>query len=170
MASTSFTWKILGFDKIKKMGDALRNDATQIVHDALQAGAYVGKGAMQRNAPRLQYDDPRIPVGFLERHFDVRVRTFGNGRTGSAWAGPQGKIDYPLRVAGRQFIYKLGRKGKQSGRIPVIAVARFLEFGTRHAAAHPWLTRSIESVRTEIIDAMLKRVQDGLERLKQYAR
>ena len=158
-----FTWKITGLDKAQRLlREAPKREAKQTISDALQAGAHLGKGAMQRNAPK--------DTGFLEKHFDIKIRMFREGGAGVAFVGPQGKIDCPERAGGwRDRLTKKGKK-RLAGRIPVLAVARFLEFGTSKMAARPWLTRSIEAVKRDIVDAMARRIIDGIERMKGYAR
>ncbi len=145
------TVKIAGLSDIQKQLEVIpKRDAAKALRAALKAGAEPIKQAMVREAPKAS--------GFLSEHFNVKVRVRGANIEGSASIGPQGKVDYP-RAGGKGARALLGG----AGRISVLSVARFLEFGTRHMAANPFMTRAFASAKSEalakIIDSLRAYVQ-----------
>lgn len=123
------TVKISGLEQIQAaLQTAQPKKARAAMRGALKEGAAPIRDAMATEAPRAS--------GFLAQHFNVKVSTRQGGTAGTAYVGPQGKINYPARG--------LNGKGRT---ISVESVARFLEFGTRKMAANPFITRAFEGAR-----------------------
>lgn len=127
------TINIAGLDKIQHELEVVpRRDANKILRTALKDGAGEILQGMHREAPK--------DSGFLDEHFGSRISLKGGGLVaGTAFIGPQGKINYPKRGTG-------GRGGRMRT-IAVASVARFLEFGTSKMPANPFMTRAFESTK-----------------------
>ena len=107
-------------------------------------------------------------TGFLASHFDSRVRIKSDAVAGSAFIGPEGKMYYP-----HAGVSKEGRRGPEEewrrvatgkfavkgGLVPVVSVARFLEFGTSRMPAHPFMTQAFENSK----DAILVKIIEGIK-------
>lgn len=150
------TTEVKGLDEIQKSFEAL-NDKLQKrgIRNALRAGATVFKNLMYNNAPKL--------TGFLREHFSIKFKMVKELFAGTAYIGPQGKIDYPAFASGA---YKIKRKksGKayKVGRIAVASVARYLEFGTGKMGKKPFMTQAYEQGKQEALDAVQRSLKDDL--------
>lgn len=152
MPDKIITFKISGLDKIQqRLEEQPKKDANKILRVTLNAGADIVLAAMRTEAPR--------DSGFLEEHFDKKV-SIKKDIAGAAFVGPQGKMDYPFTTGhkGGRYTQKTNRRGKQylSGRIPVVTVARFHEFGTRHEAANPFMSRSFDASKGTALDKIIE--------------
>jgi HK97 gp10 family phage protein len=124
--------------------------AKKDLRSALRAGATLIKKAMIALAPR--------DTGFLSQHFSIKTKIkTGEEIAGSAFIGPQGKINYPKTSEGKKGI---GR------RIAVATVARFLEFGTIKMSKKPFMTQAIDSNKSDAIDAIAKRLSEVMKDVK----
>lgn len=142
------TVKIAGLDQIQHVLEVIpRRDAAKALRSALKAGADPIKQAMVREAPK--------DSGFLSSHFNVKVRVRGANIAGFANIGPEGKVDYPFGAAHKGARLMSG----STGRVSVLAVARWLEFGTRKMAANPFLSRAFQGARAEA----LSRITESLK-------
>jgi HK97 gp10 family phage protein len=134
----------------------VKADAKAAVKSALLAGGTIFKDAVVANAPK--------DTGFLEEHFDLKLSFRGSdGTSGTAYVGPQGKVDYPDKDGGWRT--KLNRRGKKYkvGRIPVATVARFLELGTSKMRARPFMSQAFESVKSSVMDAVIAKLREVLK-------
>jgi HK97 gp10 family phage protein len=131
--------------------------ANKGVRDALKAGAAPIQRGMVQQAPKLS--------GFLAQHFNVKFKRLRGGIGGSAFIGPQGKIDYPAFASGAYRIIR-NAKGKISkvGKIAVATVARFLEFGTSKMPKNPFMTRAWEANKYTALDNMTESLRDTVEK------
>lgn len=148
--------RIDGLDELQhKLEEMPEKVAKKGLRDALKAGGAIMVSALVAFAPRL--------TGFLAEHFDMRLSIRGDDIAGSAYVGPQGKMDYPDADGG--YRQKENRRGKKYnvGRIAVASVARFLEFGTRKMAARPFMTPAWESHKEIVRDAIVDKLRDAVE-------
>lgn len=126
--------------------------ARKTLREALEVGGNVFKAAVWREAPKL--------TGFLAEHFNIKFSFRGSTATdphATAFIGPDGKMDYPLRGGG----YKR-RGNRKIGRIKVISVARFDEFGTSKQRANPFMTRAFETAKAEALSRVIAAIKMGL--------
>jgi len=125
---------------------------------ALVRGGTIFRVLMYQLAPK--------DTGFLAEHFGIRVRLRGGSLAGTAYIGPQGKIDYPDAGGGyREKISKKSGKKFSVGRIAVATVARFLEFGTSKMAKKPFMTQAFESGKTAALANVEESLRETLETL-----
>jgi HK97 gp10 family phage protein len=150
------TTEIKGLDELQRKLEAMPEKvAKKGLRDALKAGGRILVSALMAFAPRQ--------TGFLSEHFDMRLSIRGEDIAGSAYVGPEGKMDYP--DAGGGYREKENRKGKKYrvGRIAVASVARFLEFGTSRMAARPFMTPAWEAHKEIVRDAIIDKLKDAVE-------
>lgn len=152
------TTKFTGWDELQKRLEALPDDlAKKGMRSALIAGANVMRDGMVETAPE--------DTGFLAEHFNIKTSVKNAGKSGSAFIGPAGKIDYPDKDGG--YRDKVNRKGKtfHIGRISVASVARFLEFGTSRMGKKPFMTQAFETKKSSALDAMIDRLRAWLDKV-----
>jgi HK97 gp10 family phage protein len=142
-----FTTEIKGLDELQHALEELpRKVAQRGLRKALKSGAGPVQEGMVNLAPKYAGNDTRWPIGFLAEHFGVKVKIGRDELSGSAFIGPQGKIDYPMFASGA---YKIVRNAKNKaikvGRIAVTTVARFLEFGTSKMPKQPFMTQAFDT-------------------------
>ena len=133
-----FTAEVQGLDQLQANMESLPyRIAKKGLRNALATGGQVIKYAMHSLAPKRS--------GFLAEHFGVRISAKQDLLAGTAWIGPQGKMDYPDKGGG--YREKTNKKGKirKVGRIAVASVARFLEFGTSKMQKKPFMTQAFDS-------------------------
>lgn len=100
----------------------------------------------------------------MAQHFGTRVSIKrGDELAGSAFIGPQGKIDYPKYQSGSYNIHRRAGRMIKAGRIAVATVARFLEFGTHKMGKKPFMTQAFESHKQEALEAMTDELRDAVE-------
>lgn len=149
------TVEIKGLEELQKALEELpRKVATKGMRAALKDGAEPIREAMVANAPKH--------TGFLSEHFGTKISIRRDELAGSAFIGPQGKVDYPLDENGTYRIVKdeSGKIIAKVGKKAVATVARFLEFGTSKMAAHPFMTISFESMKSVALDRIIARLRD----------
>lgn len=148
--------KIEGLDELQRKLEQLPDKvAKKSLRSALTAGARIILSAFVAFAPRA--------TGFLAAHFDLHLSIRGSDLAGSAYVGPQGKMDYPNASGGyKERVNSAGRKSKL-GRIAVASVARFLEFGTSKFGAKPFMTPAWESHKEVARDAIISNLAEGIE-------
>lgn len=126
-------------------------DAKRIVRDGLELGSLAFKQAIMQEAPKR--------TGFMASHFNVKFSFRGStdGTSGAAFVGPDGRMDYPNRSGGYR------KKGSRKvGRIPVISVVRFIEFGTSKMSANAFFTRAFESAKETALYRVIAAIKQGL--------
>lgn len=150
------TIKIQGLDELqKKLEELPRDVAKRGIRASLREGAKRIAEAMAAHAPR--------DTGFLALHFGIRTKMFRNDLAGSAFIGPEGHIDYPEHGGYRTKENDRGKK-YQVGRIAVVRVARFLEFGTTKTAKQPFMTQAFEDQKESALAAIVGKLRDFLEK------
>ena len=156
MSNDWFEFEIKGLDQLQEKLEKLpENLARKGLRDSVKAGAQEIKDEMVALAPR--------DTGFLAEHFGVRTNVRIDDLAASAYVGPDGKMDYPDEGGG--YRQKKDRKGKlrNVGRIAVVSVARFLEFGTHKMAARPFMTPAFENKKAGALDAIIEKLKSALE-------
>jgi len=135
------------------------------VRDALKAGSAPIQTGMYTNAPRYAGGRDYPPVGWLASHFSTKIHISHDLVKGSAFIGPQGKIDYPMYASGAFKIVR-NAKGKifKIGRIAVATVARFLEFGTKKMSKKPFMTQSFEANKTAALERIIESLSETVKR------
>ena len=133
------------------------NVARKIVRNALKVGGQYILDIIVTGAPRH--------TGFLSSHFNVKVKMMRGELAGTAYVGPQGKVDY--EVTGKGYRIKTDKKGNRRyvGRVSIVTVARLLETGTSKMPANPFMTRGAEQARPGAIDIVIQWIKDGLAEL-----
>ncbi len=150
MADEDISVEIKGLSDLQLALEELpKKIADKGLRKSLKAGGAPIKNGMVSLAPK--------ETGFLSEHFGVRVKISRDGVSGSAFIGPQGKIDYPAFASGAyRLLRKAGGKLAKRGKIAVASVARFLEFGTSKMAKKPFMTQAFESHQSDALDAIVK--------------
>ena len=139
--------KISGLDQLQK---ALQQEqpkkAKSILRSALTAAGKIVRDAMVRNAPK--------DSGLLSENIGVKTSVRGNEISGAAFIGPRGRAFYPAREK------SLGKKGRS--RMPVVTIARFLEFGTSEMTARPFMTQSFEQEKSHALEKIIAIIREKL--------
>ncbi len=127
-----------------------KEDAKRIVRDALELGGLEFQKAIVQEAPKRS--------GFMASHFNIKFSFRGSdGTSGAAFIGPNGRIDYPRAGGGYR------KKGSRKvGRIPVISVVRYIEYGTSKMSANPFFTRAFEVAKTSALARVIVAIKQGL--------
>lgn len=149
------TVEIKGLKELQVKLEALQhNVAKKGVRQALKVGGTVIKNAMQGQAPDR--------TGFLQQNINTRISMRRDDLAGSVFIGPS-KALYPKHVTERVLRETLGlsRKAQKAflkdkqGRISVVSVARFLEFGTTKMSKHPFIVSAFKSASSRALDAII---------------
>lgn len=145
---------IKGLDQLLATLEILpRKVADKDVSVALRAGGKVVQNAFAASAPE--------DTGFLAEHFNVKVKLRREELGGSAYVGPDARADYPERDGGYR-LKVLKNKLRKVGRISVLSVCRFLEFGTSKMGKKPFMTQAFEGSKDGALDAMTTSLQVGI--------
>jgi HK97 gp10 family phage protein len=155
--SDDVTVKITGLAELQEALEQLPEKvARKGVRSSLQAGAAPVLSGMVQEAPKR--------TGFLSEHFDAKISLTHDALAGTAYVGPEGKMDYPEYLSGAyRVVRKANGKIKKIGRIAVAAVARYSEFGTVKMEMNPFMTRAWEQNKEAALDALIKNLKDTLE-------
>jgi HK97 gp10 family phage protein len=156
MANEWVQFKVIGLDELQRKMEALPEKvARRGLRKALLVGGEVFKYAMHTGAPK--------DTGFLAEHFGVKVKIDHDQLSGTAYVGPQGKIDYPRFASGAYAIKRISGKVKKVGRIAVVTVARFLEFGTHKMAKKPFMTQAFETQKENALKVVANALGEVIE-------
>lgn len=156
------TWKVSGLDELQKSLEQLsKNIGKNGVRKALNAGGEVIRDAIVELAPE--------DTGFMKEHFDKRVSMRNDALAGSVFIGPAGKIDYPKGIVAKAEFYalllgkKLSKKALNAiGRVSVMSVVRFFEFGTVKMTAKPFMTQGFEGSQHKAVDAVADSLRETI--------
>ena len=153
----SIKFQMVGLKELQaKLKDLAPRLTKRVVRAALDSGSEVMLVAMKGAVPR--------DTGFLEQHLNKRIRVFSREDAGAAWVGPEGRMDYPKQGT---YIERLIRgQLRKTGRVAVATVARFPEFGTSKMPARPFMVRSFPSVRERVLESVVAKIKEMLEKLK----
>jgi HK97 gp10 family phage protein len=156
--SDAVTWKINGLSQLQKqLEEAQPKIARKVLRDGLDAGAEIMLNAVVEHAPE--------DTGFLKKHFNKKGRVKRRGISGSVLIGPDGKIDYPTASGIMRFMVRHG-KPFLGGRISVLSVVRFLQFGTSRMSPKPFLTQAFDSKVHAATDAIVEKIEEGIQEVK----
>jgi HK97 gp10 family phage protein len=155
MSDEWVTVEVKGLSELQaKLEELPKKVADKGLRKALKAGGNVIRNAMVMLAPK--------DTGFLAEHFGTKIRILHTYLGGSAFIGPQGKVDYPAYASGAYNIKRKGGKIRKVGRVAVATVARFFEFGTSKMGKKPFMTQAFESHKQEALDAIAEELRDAL--------
>jgi HK97 gp10 family phage protein len=159
-------FKMSGLDEIQKALEQKGKEARLAVRIALSAGAGDIKKAMAEDAP---VEAEGENSGFLAKHINVKTTVKSNNIEGRAFVGPSTAV-YPGRSGKRGRVTFKTATGRvisflsdHAGQVTAARVARFLEFGTRHASAHPWMTKAWMRSRDAALQHMIKKFRETLK-------
>jgi HK97 gp10 family phage protein len=151
-----FTCEVKGLSELQEALEELpKKIADKGLRSSLKLGAAPVKQGMVSLAPK--------DTGFLSENFGVRVKISRDGVSGSAFIGPQGKVDYPAFLSGAyRIVRNAAGKAKKRGKIAVATIARFLEFGTSKRSKHPFMTQAFESNKDEALQGIVAGLTDAV--------
>lgn len=140
--------KIIGLGDLERVLDSElpQKLSTKIMRGGLQKAGEIVRLAMVGLAPR--------DTGFLSEHFDVKTRIASKEVQGSAFIGPQGKMDYPKSGGYKERKNAKGKVIQRIGRIAVTSVARFFEFGTSKMPATGFMTKAFEQSKDQALEVL----------------
>lgn len=143
--SDDFTVEIKGLSDLQlALEDLPVKVAKHGLRSALKSGAAPIKEAMVTGAPH--------DTGFMSEHFDVKLKINRDELAGSAFIGPQGKIDYPAYTSGAYKIIRSATgRAKKVGAIAVATIVRFFEFGTSKMSKKPFMTQAFEGHKDQAL-------------------
>lgn len=148
--------KITGMDELqKKLEELPKKIGDNIFRRALKSAAKIVINAMVALAPK--------DTGFLSEHFGTRTRIQRQNIAGSIFIGPEGKIDYPDTDGG--YRVKINAKGntRKVGRVSVVSVARFLEYGTVKEKKVPFMSQAFEATKEQALNQIIDAIKDALK-------
>ncbi len=154
--SDDFTSDVKGLVELQTALEQLSEKTGKTgIRKALQAGAAPVHQGMVTGAPKKTH--------FLADHFNVKVKLERGELAGTAYIGPQGKMDYPEYMSGAYKIVRVGKnKIKRVGRIAVASVCRFLEFGTSKMKKKPFMVQALMLNGTQATDAIAESLGDTI--------
>lgn len=120
-----------------KLTKGLQNRAMRI---AMNKGASVVKASVVSGAP--------VRYGYLKRSIRIRVRQYRNRAVWAAVVGP--KSDFRIVRRGRKSNRK--RRGRKESPHKPALYAHFLERGSKHAAAHPFLMPALNATAARYLE------------------
>ena len=152
--------EITGFEAVQKKLEKAGAQAgyMALARKGADEGGEIMLRALQDNVP---YD-----THWLQKHLDKKVKVRGLNVTASV--GPMANLDYPFRAGLVHFKTKFlkgGTKARLVGRIAVLTVARYLEFGTSKMPAIGWMSKTFDSIKEQVVTRVTATIQEGLEKL-----
>lgn len=161
------TVNIKGLDELQAKLEALdTNVAKKGLRTALKDGGKVIQKQIELRSPDR--------TGFLRKHFNTKISMRGHeDLAGAAYVGPD-KAVYPKDLGERELTETLHMPKKDQkrilkehkGRISVISVCRFLEFGTTKMPKKPFITAAFKSVGQNAIDAVIKAIKEAIDEVR----
>ncbi len=156
--------EIKGLDELQSALEEMPHKVAQRgIKKALRAGAEPIYQRTVASAPRYIGGSDYPPIGWLAEHFGTKIK-LGDELSGSAFIGPQGKIDYPMYASGAFKIVR-NAKGKaiKVGRVAVATVARFFEFGTAKMSKKPFMTIAFETEKNNAVEAIATSLDETIQ-------
>src|SRR5208337_3107742 len=142
---------------LAELQQALEQMADKVAKKGIRAALKSGAQPIQNGMVTLAPHD----TGFLAEHFNTKIRIGRDELSGSAFIGPQGKVDYPEFLSGAYRIVRNAKgKARKVGRIAVATVARFLEFGTAKMAKKAFMTAAFEVGKNEALALITNSLSD----------
>lgn len=166
MSDDYVTFEVKGLAELQEKLEALPEKLARTgIKKALKAGANPIREAMVATAP-VNVGDIRFPPRYLADHLGTKIKMSREGLAGTAFIGPNAKAEYPLYQSGAfKIIRKANGKIKKVGRIAVMTVARWLEFGTKKMGKRPFMTQAFESNKFQALEAITETLSDAVEKL-----
>jgi HK97 gp10 family phage protein len=155
--SDTVTCKITGLDELQKQLEAIPRDvAAKLLRKDLREAAEIGRAEMSLLAPK--------DSGLLSEHFNIKTKVLRQDIAAIAYIGPDATIDYPLPdgTFKRLILNRAGKVKRAIGRISVVTVCRFLEFGTSKMAKRPFMTQAFESTKQKMLDKIIAGIRESL--------
>lgn len=151
-----FTMEIKGLDELQKTLEELPlKVAKRGLRKALQNGGAQIQAGMVTLAPK--------DTGFMAEHFGVKIKIDRDQISGSAFIGPQGKVDYPAYASGAYNIVRNAKGAvKKVGKIAVATIVRFFEFGTSKMSKKPFMTQAAEGGRQTALDEIIAALAEAV--------
>lgn len=151
------TCEIKGLDQLQAQLEELPDKiARRGVRQSLKDGADILRSEMMAIVDKRTH--------FLEEHIGTKIKLTRGARAGTAYIGPQGKVDYPESLSGAyRIVRKANGKAKKVGRIAVATVARYLEFGTSKMSKKPFMTPAFDAKVTAIVEAITNGLKKAVE-------
>lgn len=132
--------------------------AHKIIRRSLvQAGKLVQQ-AMIDFAPRAS--------GWLKDRINMKVKLKKNNQEGKAYIGPAGRQYYPVSRGSLAIGVSTGKRAKSGGAVPVVSVARFLEFGTSKMAARPFMRPSFAASVQKALGLITESIRSAIAELR----
>lgn len=148
------TFTVTGLQELqRKLEELPRDVARRVLREPMTNAANLVKEAMVNLAPK--------DSGFLAEHFNAKFRIKRGELAGTAFIGPAGHVYYPGRGS-KERGTSTGKNPKRGGLVPVVSIARFLEFGTSKMAAKPFMRPAFESTKGAAIDVITQGVREAL--------
>ncbi len=129
-------------DALSQAGPKL---AKQALRKALVAGAEQFESAAKKNAPVLARATARRQPGELRDAIDMNVKLSGTQESGVARVGI--------------------RRGKEKGSDSPAVWGSFVEFGSIHGAAQPFMRPAFEQAKTRAQEVFTDEIKKGVETL-----
>lgn len=151
-----FSFEVKGLDELQTTMEALPfKVAKKGLRAALKDGGSRFMDAMVSGAPKA--------TGFLAEHFGIKFKMSRDLLSGTAYIGPQGKVEYPAFMSGAYNVIRR-KSGKivKVGRVAVATVARFLEFGTSKMGKQPFMTQAFETQKQGALEAVTETLRDAV--------
>jgi|SRR5208282_753899 len=151
------TVEIKGLSELQSALESLpQKVAKHGLRAALKSGAAPIESAMVSEAPH--------DTGFMSEHFGTKLKINRDEIAGSAFIGPQGKVDYPSFASGAYKIIRSATgKARRVGKIAVATIVRFLEFGTAKMSKKPFMTRAFEGHKDEALANITEALANAVE-------
>lgn len=148
------TITIRGLDELQKTLEELPADVSKkVMREPLTAAAAEMREAMFAMAPK--------DTGFMAEHFNAKFRISGKNTEGHAFIGPAGRVYYPNRGS-KEAGTATGRRPRRGGLVPVVSVARFLEFGTSRMKPRPFMRPAFEAHKESVMNVIVQGIRDAL--------
>lgn len=139
--------KIVGLEGVEDaLAEAGPKLAKRALREGLKAGAEVFIEAAKANAPVLKEGTPQRYPGELRDSIIEKTVLSSSAGSGEAIVGPE---------------YK-----KQDGEQSPGVWGRFVEFGSIHGDAQPYMRPAFDSEKDRALDAFAAKMREGVEELK----
>lgn len=162
--SNPVTCEIKGLEELQVKLEAMSEKMSKKgLREALKEGGAIIKEQIENRSPDR--------TGFLREHFNMKLSLRGKGDiAGSVFVGPDNAV-YPKHVGVEALTILMGVTKKEQikalenakGRISVVSVCRFLEFGTSKMGKKPFITAAFKSVGSKALDAVIKVLKNIVE-------
>ena len=134
--------EIVNIKGLSELQTALEEMGIKVARQGLRKALKSGASPIQEGMAVLAPKD----TGLMSENFNTKIRIGRDELSGSAFIGPNGKIDYPFYASGAYRVFRNAKgKMRKVGKMAVATVVRFFEFGTSKMAKKPFMTQAFES-------------------------